>query len=72
MAANVTTLEGTVENGQIKLPGNIYLPERAKVYVVIPGLESTSSVRIASPRLAHSEQAADFALIVEDSSDAGV
>jgi hypothetical protein len=72
MAATVTTLEGTVENGQIKLPANIDLPERAKVYVVIPGLESDPPVRILSPRLAHPEEASDFVLLVEDLPDAGV
>jgi hypothetical protein len=72
MAANVTTLEGIVENGQIKLPRNISLPERARVYVVIPGLESIPAIRIASPRLADPEQAADFVMQVEDASDARV
>ena len=33
---SVTTFEGVVENGQIRLPGDIVLPERAKVYVIIP------------------------------------
>jgi hypothetical protein len=72
MAASVTTVEGTIENGQIKLPGNFELPERGKVYVVFPGIELTPSVRIASPRLVHPEQASDFVLTVEDASDAGL
>jgi hypothetical protein len=72
MAATVTTLEGTVENGQIKLPANSYLPEHAKVYVVIPALDSTPPIRILSPRLANPQQASDFVLSVEDSDDAGV
>jgi hypothetical protein len=33
------TYEGHVENGQIKLDVNVKLPERAKVFVVLP--EST-------------------------------
>jgi hypothetical protein len=72
MAATVTSLEGTVENGQIKLPANVHLSERTKVYIVIPGLESTPPIRIPSPRLVHPEQASDFAMLVEDSADAGV
>ena len=70
MSANATVLEGTVENGDIKVRGNLRLPERAKVYVVIPGLESNSSARIASPRLANPEQAKEFILAVEDTPDA--
>ena len=69
MAAYVTTLEGIVENGQIKLPSNTNLPERARVYVVIPVLESTPAIRIVSPRLAHPEKAVDFIMQVEDTSD---
>lgn len=72
MAANVTTLEGIVENGQIKLPGNINLPEHARVYVVIPVLESIPAIRIMSPRLADPEQAADFVMQFEDASDARI
>lgn len=72
MTANVTMLEGTVENGQIKLAESITLPERTKVYVVIPGLNTMPVVRIASPRLANPEQASDFVMHVEDGSDAGL
>lgn len=64
----VATFEGFVENGQIRLPINIRLPEKAKVYVVVPDLEVPSVSYIGSPRLVHSEQAADFEKkeIVED------
>lgn len=67
----VTAVEGTVENGQVRLPANVRLPENAKVYVVVPGLEESRAVYIASPRLAHPEQAADFEKeVIEDISDA--
>jgi len=56
----VTTFEGIVENGQIRLPATVRLPERAKVYVVIPDVEIQTVAYIGSPRLAHPEQAADF------------
>ena len=56
----VTTFEGVVENGQIRLPANVRLPERAKVYVVIPDVEVETVAYIGSPRLVHPEQAADF------------
>ena len=39
----VTTFQGTVENGQIRLAADVQLPERAKVYVVVPDLEQNAS-----------------------------
>jgi hypothetical protein len=65
------TLQGIVENGQIRLPANIRLPENTIVYVVIPGAETPRIVRV-SPRLAHPEQAADFTMVVTEAHDAGV
>ncbi len=56
----VATFEGVVENGQIRLPANIRLPEQAKVYVVIPDLELPPRSYIGSPRLVHPEQVVDF------------
>lgn len=68
---SVTTVEGIVENGQIRLPTSIRLPEKAKVYVVIPG-GIPSAAYIGSPRLAHPEQASDFKKVVaEENDDAG-
>ena len=40
---SVMTYQGTVENGQIRLAGNIRLPENAKVYVIVPDVESNAS-----------------------------
>ncbi len=54
------TYEATVENGQIKLPPTVHLPEHAKVFVVVPDGEVVPAPRISSPRLAHPEQASDF------------
>ena len=31
-----TTYEATVENGQIKLPETVHLPDHTKVFVVVP------------------------------------
>ena len=36
----VTTFQGTVENGQVRLADDVRLPEKAKVYVVVPDFES--------------------------------
>lgn len=69
----VTTVEGIVENGQVRLPADIHLPDNAKVYVVVPGIEARATLYVSSPRLAHSEQAADFEKeVIEDSSHGGV
>ena len=37
---SVTTYQGTVENGQVRLAEDVRLPENAKVYVVVPDAES--------------------------------
>ncbi|HLM54718.1 MAG TPA: hypothetical protein VK422_01225 [Pyrinomonadaceae bacterium] len=54
-------LEGVVEDGQIKINSNVKLPDRTKVYIVIPDSElKKSGVYLHAPRLAHPDQAADF------------
>ena len=35
----VTTFSGTVEDGQVKLAPNVHLPEKAKVFVVVPDFD---------------------------------
>ncbi|MDT5268182.1 MAG: hypothetical protein QOH49_368 [Acidobacteriota bacterium] len=39
---SVTTYRGRVENGRVKLAGNISLPENAEVYVIVPDAESNA------------------------------
>lgn len=69
----VTTIEGIVENGRIRLPASVHLPEKAKVYIVIPDTEVLSAGFIGSPRLVHPGQASDFDKeIVEENLDAGL
>jgi hypothetical protein len=69
----VRTFEGVVEKGQIRLPATVRLPERAKVYVVIPDIEVQTVAYIGSPRLVHPEQAADFKKeVVEELPDASL
>ncbi|HEX8070554.1 MAG TPA: hypothetical protein VF546_11420 [Pyrinomonadaceae bacterium] len=36
----MSVYEGTVENGQVRLAEDIRLPEKAKVYVVVPDVEA--------------------------------
>lgn len=69
----VTTYEATVENGQIKLSEAVRLPEHSKVYVIVPGVDEESRVRVGSPRLVEPEQAIDFVKEVsEEAGDAGL
>ena len=67
------TVEGVVANGQIRLRDDVTLPERTKVYVVIPEMETALQAHIPSPRLAHPQQAVDFVKeIIEVSADAAL
>jgi hypothetical protein len=43
MFMSVTTYQGTVENGLVRLVGNVRLPENATVYVIVPDVESNTS-----------------------------
>ena len=38
-AMKTTTYEATVENGQIKLPETVHLPDNTKVFVVVPDMK---------------------------------
>jgi len=68
----ISTFEGIVENGQIRLRDDVTLPENTRVYVVIPDFEAAPpQARVYSPRLVHPEQAKDFAKqLLEESADA--
>jgi hypothetical protein len=69
----ITTFEGIIENGQVRLPTNVHLPEKAKVYVVVPDVEANQVAYVGSPHLAHPEQAVDFKKeVFEDTSDADI
>jgi hypothetical protein len=57
---SVATFEGIVENGRVKLPDNVLVPERTKVYVVVPGVGQPAQMRLMSPRLVRPEQAEEF------------
>ena len=70
---NVAAYTGIVENGQIRLPMDVRLPEKTTVYVVVPGVPAPATAYLGSPRLVHPEQAADFVKkIVEEMQNAGV
>jgi hypothetical protein len=70
----IATFEGVVvEHGQIQLKGAIRLPEKTKVYVIVPDIQINQTARVFSPRLVHPEQIVDFELeVIEESPDASV
>lgn len=69
----VLAYEGIVDNGLIRLEENVQLPEKARVYVIVPDWEPTRVAHVYSPRLVHPEQARDFRLEVREvSSDANI
>jgi hypothetical protein len=69
---NVVAYEAVVENGRVQLPPGVTLPEKATVYVVVPGMTVQREAHFRSPRLADPAQAARFELeVIEGSTDAG-
>jgi hypothetical protein len=69
----IVTYEGIVDHGQIRLKTNVHLPEKTKVYIIVPDMQVEQITHIVSPRLAHPEQAVDFKLeVVEDSPNASL
>jgi hypothetical protein len=65
------TFEGRIENGRIRLPDDVKVPDHTKVYVVIPDVTGEPRARVYSPRLGHPQQAAEFAKeIIEVRADA--
>ena len=69
----VMTYEGTVENGQIRLSEPVSLPEKARVFVIVPEAIGVPRVHVGSPRLAQPERAVDFVMeVVEEARDAGL
>jgi hypothetical protein len=75
---SVMTLEGIVENGQIRLLERTALPENARVYVLVPGAPErpARAHHVWSPRLADPAQAPSFSMQVIEhgpsGTDAGV
>lgn len=65
---SIVTLEGIVEKGQIRLTSDLRLPDKTKVYVVIPSIHVENVASIVSPRLADPSQAVDFKMEVLENS----
>ncbi|MCQ3938101.1 MAG: hypothetical protein DPW18_13785 [Chloroflexi bacterium] len=56
----LTTYEGVVEKGMVRLKKGIRLPENAIVYVIVPEQVEKKVVRVRTPRLANRKQASQF------------
>ncbi len=68
----IMTFEGVVDKGQIYLKSSVVLPDKTKVYVLVPDLE-IQQVHLVSPRLMHPEQIADFEKeVIEVAPDADI
>ena len=67
----VLTYEAVVEGGEVKLPETVKLPEHAKVYVVVPGVEDLPPFMIHTPRLLRPKRT-DFAMEIMEGEDAAV
>lgn len=69
----LATYEGIIENGRVRLPSNVGIPEKTRVYVLVPDSENLSAPCVASPHLANREQVNDFEKrIIEDTTNADV
>ena len=69
----ITTYEGVVEKGKIRLKMGVHLPDNTRVYVVVPDMQTKKTARITSPRLVDRKKVADFKMeISEDNSNASV
>ena len=74
----VPTYEGVVENGRIRLPEDVVLPEKAKVYVVVPEaiVEVDKPPLVVRPRSLRLKDPTVAALlkveVVKENDDAGL
>ena len=62
----ITTFSGTVEDGQVKLAANVHLPEKAKVYVVVPDCEEQANGKKFDLKELVSRMPADYQATEED------
>ncbi len=60
----VLTIEGIIDNGQIKLASDVRLPEQTKVYVVVPDANIEQTTHLYTPRLKSPNDSADFVMEV--------
>ncbi|MCC6259969.1 MAG: hypothetical protein IT311_03810 [Anaerolineales bacterium] len=65
---SITTYEGIVEKGKIRLKSGVKLPDNVKVYVIVMDapVEKKKAVRILSPRIVRKEQASKLKMRVSE------
>ena len=69
----LATYEGIIEHGRVMLPSDVGIPEKTRVYVLVPDAETLSAGYVASPHLADPEQAKDFQKqVIEDATKTDV
>ena len=70
---SIMTVEGFVEDGRIRLKTKLQLPEKTRVYVLVPDLKVEEHGHISSPSLVNPQQASDFQMeVIEEPSNAGL
>jgi hypothetical protein len=70
---SVLALEVIVDHGFIRLPPDVKLPDKTKVYVIVPAKLTQKTARLLSPRLTNPEQVSDFVMEVsEEHSNVGI
>ena len=69
----LATYEGMIENRHVRLPQNAEIPEKTRVYVLVPAADTLSAQYVISPHLADQLQAEDFhKQVIEDATKSGV
>jgi len=63
---SVLALEAVVDHGLIHLPPDVKLPDRTRVYVIVPANLTQKKARLLSPRLTNPEQVRDFVMEVSE------
>ena len=61
---SVVSFEAVVENGQVRLPPDVVLPERQTVFVVVPNAIPAEAAKLPGVRLADPSDATKFELQV--------
>jgi hypothetical protein len=61
---SVTTFEGVVENGRVRLPEGVVLPEQQTVLVVVPDTVPPKTKKLPGVRLTNPADAAKFEMKV--------
>ena len=62
----IKAYEGIIKNGRVELKSDIPLPDRTRVYVIIPEAGVVGIARVPGPRFAQSEEAVDFEMEVAE------